>query len=152
MSRVRIKICGLTRRDELEAVCAAGIDAVGFVLSPSPRQLDPGSAMTLMQHLPPWVASVVVTRHPPADFGATVLSQLVPDWWQSDAGDFDGQQVPSGTRLLPVLRENEQQATTPPFYVYEGAQSGRGQTVDWQRAARQAGHGQMILAGGLDPD
>ena len=37
-------------------------------------------------------------------------------------------------------------------YVYEGAKSGRGQAVDWDKAAEIARHGRMILAGGLTPD
>jgi len=34
-------------------------------------------------------------------------------------------------------------------YVYEGASSGMGETVDWSRAADVATNGKMILAGGL---
>jgi len=34
-------------------------------------------------------------------------------------------------------------------YLYEGGQSGRGETVDWARAAELAKIGDMILAGGL---
>jgi phosphoribosylanthranilate isomerase len=34
-------------------------------------------------------------------------------------------------------------------YLYEGARSGSGETVDWSRAAELARDGNMILAGGL---
>ena len=38
MTRTRIKICGLTREQDLDAAVSAGVDAVGFVLyAPSPR-------------------------------------------------------------------------------------------------------------------
>ncbi len=36
--------------------------------------------------------------------------------------------------------------------MYEGPQSGSGESVDWTRAASFADHGQMILAGGLAED
>ena len=36
-------------------------------------------------------------------------------------------------------------------FLYEGPKSGRGETVDWARAARLAQGGEMILAGGLGP-
>ena len=51
--------------------------------------------------------------------------------------------------MLPVIREGEAAATMPPAFVYEGAQSGQGQTVDWQVAATLARQGHMVLAGGL---
>ncbi|MEJ2274976.1 MAG: hypothetical protein P8Y01_10450 [Woeseiaceae bacterium] len=37
-------------------------------------------------------------------------------------------------------------------YLYEGARSGRGETVDWSVAAGIARRGKMILAGGLSVD
>jgi phosphoribosylanthranilate isomerase len=37
------------------------------------------------------------------------------------------------------------------MFVYEGAESGAGETVDWSRAAGIAERGSMILAGGLTP-
>ena len=43
--RTRIKICGLTREQDLDAVVAAGADAVGFVLyDKSPRHVTPQRA------------------------------------------------------------------------------------------------------------
>ena len=40
---VRVKICGLTRREDAEAAVAAGADLLGFIFVPgTPRALDPG--------------------------------------------------------------------------------------------------------------
>ena len=152
VDRVRIKICGLTTTDAIEAAIDAGTDAVGFVLSPSPRQVDTAQARELMRILPPWVASVVVTRQPPPTFCPEVLPGLAPTWWQSDRSDLQGQALPRGTRALPVIREGEDTATMPKWFVFEGAQSGHGATVDWHAAASLARRGRLILAGGLNPD
>lgn len=152
VSRVRIKVCGLTSAAAIETAVDAGVDAIGLVMSPSPRQVDQHQAKELMALLPPWVASVIVTRQPPPDFVATVLAELVPTWWQSDWADIDGQELPNGTRALPVIREGEQTQALPPWFVYEGAQSGQGATINWQKAAGLARRGRLILAGGLDPD
>jgi hypothetical protein len=38
MNRTRIKICGLTREQDIDTAVAAGVDAIGFVMyAPSPR-------------------------------------------------------------------------------------------------------------------
>ncbi|HZW22501.1 phosphoribosylanthranilate isomerase [Noviherbaspirillum sp.] len=58
-SRTRIKICGLTRREDLEAAVAAGADAIGLVFyKKSPRYIAPADAARLLAALPPFVTPV----------------------------------------------------------------------------------------------
>ncbi|HEX2530376.1 MAG TPA: phosphoribosylanthranilate isomerase [Burkholderiaceae bacterium] len=57
--RTRIKICGLTRIQDVQAAVAAGADAIGFVFYPkSPRYIAPKDARQLMSAIPPFVSSV----------------------------------------------------------------------------------------------
>src|SRR5690348_13358241 len=57
--RTRIKICGLTREQDVQAAVAAGADAVGFVLyARSPRAVTPARARELARLLPPFVTPV----------------------------------------------------------------------------------------------
>ena len=59
MNAVRIKVCGLTRIDDVAAAAAAGVDAVGFVLWPgSPRATTVATAAQLGAALPPWTVRV----------------------------------------------------------------------------------------------
>ena len=59
--RTRIKICGLTREQDVDAAVAAGADAVGFVLyAPSPRAVTPERAAQLARRLPPFVTPVLL--------------------------------------------------------------------------------------------
>jgi phosphoribosylanthranilate isomerase len=59
--RTRIKICGLTREQDVDAAVAAGADAVGFVLyAPSPRAVTPQRAAELARRLPPFVTPVLL--------------------------------------------------------------------------------------------
>jgi len=58
-SRTRIKICGLTRDEDLRAAVTAGADAVGLVFYPkSPRYIAPENAARLIAGLPPFVTAV----------------------------------------------------------------------------------------------
>jgi phosphoribosylanthranilate isomerase len=59
--RTRIKICGLTREQDVDAAVAAGADAVGLVLyRKSPRCLTPARAAQLASRLPPFVTPVLL--------------------------------------------------------------------------------------------
>jgi len=59
--RTRIKICGLTREQDVDAVVEAGADAVGFVMYPkSPRYVTPQRAAALARRLPPFVTPVLL--------------------------------------------------------------------------------------------
>ncbi len=60
-TRTRIKICGLTREQDVDAVIAAGADAVGFVLyEKSPRHVSPQRAAELARRLPPFLTPVLL--------------------------------------------------------------------------------------------
>ena len=55
----RIKICGLTREEDVRAAVNAGADALGFVFyPPSPRFVDTEKAAALARLVPPFVAAV----------------------------------------------------------------------------------------------
>lgn len=57
--RTRIKICGLTRPEDVRDAVAAGADAIGFVFyPPSPRSVSVEQAQALISLLPPFVTSV----------------------------------------------------------------------------------------------
>lgn len=59
MHRTRIKICGLTRLEDVRAAVAAGADALGFVFYPkSPRYVTPQQAIGLIKAVPPFIATV----------------------------------------------------------------------------------------------
>ncbi|WP_426147423.1 phosphoribosylanthranilate isomerase [Polaromonas sp. DSR2-3-2] len=60
-SRTRIKICGLTREEDLDAAVAAGIDAIGLVMyEHSPRYVTLERAAELASRLPPFVTPVLL--------------------------------------------------------------------------------------------
>ncbi len=61
LTKTRIKICGLTREQDVDAAVAAGADAIGFVLyAKSPRAVTPQRAAELARRLPPFITPVLL--------------------------------------------------------------------------------------------
>ena len=58
MNRVKVKICGLTRVEDVQAAIKAGADAVGFVFTTSPRRIRIDAAIELSGYVPAGVLRV----------------------------------------------------------------------------------------------
>lgn len=165
--RTRIKVCGLTTREAIETAVLAGVDAIGVVLVPSPRQVSVEHAAQLLAAVPALVTRIAVYRHPDAALVEHALNTLAVDYHQSDHTDFASSMacVPPSKRL-PVVRMNAgfdaalpavqagsaTDGVPPALTLVEGEHSGVGRAFDWSRL-EGAGHCRPImLAGGLNPE
>lgn len=75
--RTRIKICGFTREQDVQAAVAAGVDALGFVLYPkSPRFVSAARAAELARLLPPFVTPVLLFVNASAETIAEAVAQV----------------------------------------------------------------------------
>ena len=157
-----VKICGLTNELHVQVAVEAGADAVGFVFADSVRRVEPLQAARIASLVPETVKRVAVMLHPSNEEWQAVFRDFVPDVLQTDVADFKNLDVPNSVESWRVYREgNTVPDTVLPggnrvsgtvfsgTYLYEGARSGSGETVDWSRAAELAKVGNMILAGGL---
>jgi phosphoribosylanthranilate isomerase len=160
MHRTRVKICGITRPEDLDSAVAAGADAVGFVFyPPSPRYLATDAAASLARRVPPFVTRVgLFVNAEPAAVQA-VLAKVPIDLLQFH-GDEDAvyceqfgrpyikaARVKPGVDLLEFAR------------AYPGAQAvlldawveaygGVGQSFDWSLIPGELPL-PMVLSGGL---
>jgi len=152
-----VKICGLTNELHVQVAVEAGADAVGFVFADSVRRVEPLQAARIASLVPETVKRVAVMLHPSDEEWQAVLRDFRPDVLQTDAADLENLEVPGSVECWPVYREGNNKVTdtfraalkVSVTYLYEGARSGSGETVDWSRAAKLARSGNMILAGGL---
>ncbi len=148
---VMVKICGLHDTAGVTAAVESGANAIGFVFAESVRRVTPRQANDASREVSEHVKRVAVMRHPTNDEWRAVLDVFAPDVLQTDIEDFVALDVPDSVIRWPVVREDSAalENELPGVFVYEGANSGRGETVEWPRAAAIAKRGRMILAGGL---
>src|SRR4051812_16697636 len=95
--RTRIKICGLTREQDVDTAVAAGADAVGFIqYAKSPRYVPIERAAELARRLPPFVTPVLlyVNEEP-----TRVLDAFghIPNAWAQFHGDETAEQCLAST-------------------------------------------------------
>ncbi len=100
MTRTRIKICGITREQDLDSAVAAGTDALGFVFyGPSPRYVIPEQAARLVARVPAFVKTVGLFVNAPAAEVSAVLDRVPLDILQ-----FHGDETPCLLRgILPAV-------------------------------------------------
>jgi phosphoribosylanthranilate isomerase len=100
--RTRIKICGLTRAEDVDAAVDAGADAIGLVFYPqSPRHVAIAQASLLARRLPPFVTPVgLFVNAAPALVDEAV--QAIPNL----VLQFHGEETPEACRASarPYLR------------------------------------------------
>ena len=98
-----VKICGLSSEDALDAALEAGADALGFVLSPSPRQISLARAQELLARVPPGVEKIAVfARVTRAELAAAL--ELEFDGIQAECDAPELFPLPAPRFFLPVLR------------------------------------------------
>jgi len=158
--RTRIKICGLTRRQDLDAAIEAGADAVGFVFyAKSPRCIGIEQAAELARDLPPFMTPVglFVNASPNAIAQAVqAIPQLLLQFHGDEPpADCDAAQRPymRVARMTPQLdlldfaaRYPNAQAILLDAHV-EGY-GGGGKVFDWSLIPRNVPR-PVVLSGGL---
>ncbi len=159
-----VKLCGLKTPEEVDLAVALGVQAVGFVLSESPRQVTARAACALGARVPEGVRThAVFGPEAPArvrawlaetglDVAQVTASEEDEAYWEALAGVpvIRGFRV-RGRETLDLLQAVQGEEFLLDAYV-PGQAGGTGTCFDWD-LAREARHlGRMILAGGLTPE
>jgi phosphoribosylanthranilate isomerase len=161
---VRVKICGITRSQDLHAACNAGADALGFVFyEKSPRHLTIAAAAALLRELPPFVQSVGLFVNAAPAFIEEVLNAAPLDLLQ-----FHGDETPAdcarfGRPWIKAVRVNQGTNLLKCAADFDGARGllldafvpgvpgGTGERFDWSLIPASLPK-PIVLSGGLTPD
>lgn len=161
---VRVKICGITNYQDASNAVKLGVDALGFIFTPSPREITPEKARDIICAIPPFVKTVgVFVNEDPAtirkiiQFCGLDLVQLHGD----ESPDVCHELMPYTIKAFRPRDEKGLWAIRPYggrirallFDTYsEEKRGGTGKTFDWNLAIKGKEMGvPVILSGGLTP-
>ena len=160
--RTRIKICGLTREQDVDEAVACGADAIGFVLyERSPRHVTPQRAAELARRLPPFVTPVCLLVNASAELLAETLA-AVPNALLQFHGDetpeacrAPGRAYLRAARMAPGLdlldfAARHPQATGLLLDAHVEGYGGGGKVFDWSLIPANVPC-PVVLSGGLNP-
>lgn len=162
---VKVKICGITSRDDALIACDAGADALGFNFVAEARKrnryITPDDAEMIIRQLPPFVTSVAVVANETPERLQEYLEFV-------DCLQLHGDEPPEiyasfSHRIIKAVRITEDfqpetlQRHPASAYLVDSyvphALGGSGVSCDWQKAREIASmYRYVILAGGLTPE
>jgi len=159
----RIKVCGLTRVEDVQAAVAAGVDAIGLVFYPeSPRHLTIAQAVTLCREIPPFVTIVgLFVNASRAEVHRVVESvplNLLQFHGDETVDQCEGFGLPylRAARVRPGVDLLEFASQFPSarallLDTWTPAYGGSGESFDWSLVPASCPL-PVILSGGLTPD
>ncbi|MEQ3692867.1 MAG: phosphoribosylanthranilate isomerase [Thalassolituus sp.] len=164
MQRTRIKICGITRPEDANAVVDAGADAIGLVFyPPSPRAVSIEQAQNVVADVPAFVTVTALFVNPTVEQVQSVLDSVRIDLIQFHGDEDDDFCRQFGHPYIKALRVRQASdvvalclrfpsALAVLLDSYKpGVPGGTGETFDWSLVPATPPK-PIILAGGLDPD
>lgn len=167
--RTRVKICGITRSQDIKSVVDAGADAIGFVFfPPSPRNVSVELAEELVKHVPAYIQTVGLFVNASSEEILKVLKTVSLDVIQ-----FHGDETPEQCQHIAKLigrrwykaiqvKPDLDVISTIKQYQQAGASAmlldawhpelkgGTGHSFDWSQFPKL--DIPLILAGGLKPE
>lgn len=157
----KVKICGLRRLEDVEAVNHALPDYAGFVFAKGRRQVSPAQAQQLQYALDSRIQAVGVFVNAPVEMIAQLFSQGVIDIAQLH-GEEDARYMQSLRALcaVPIIKSVAIADHLPPlpthcdhvlFDTASAARGGTGQAFDWNILSHTI-DSPYFLAGGLSLD
>lgn len=158
---VRVKICGITNREDAEKAVEYGADALGFVFyNRSPRFITPQEAIMLTTSIPIFVSKVGVFANQPAEEVRQIANQVGLEVIQLH-GDENREYCTQFYQ--PVIKAFQMKSveTLKSMHDYEvsaylldafstGSLGGTGKRFNWDWAVRAKIYNRpIILSGGL---
>lgn len=159
----RIKICGMTRKQDARTASQLGADALGFVFyEKSPRYIAPSDAAVIIRALPPFVAAVGLFVNVSQAGIDKTLAACPLDMLQlhgDESPQFCAAQSRRVIKSIPVSKASDLEAAAAydctvllDARAPEGVYGGTGASFDWSLLKGFEHRHPVILAGGLNAE
>jgi phosphoribosylanthranilate isomerase len=164
---MRVKICGITNREDADAAIAAGADALGFILHEKSKRFIPiENAIRIVNDLPPFVQTVAVTVNAMREFTNLGWRKQLKNFGLAQLhGEETPVHVKAVSKYLPVIKvfpADKAASMTPGNYEVSAFlldtpskdHGGTGRVFDWNLAVEFKARTTrpLILSGGLNPE
>ncbi len=160
---IKIKVCGLTERNNIKQVVKTGIDAAGFILAESPRKVSLKKVKKLTRGIPPFISKIGVVVNPGQEKLKKIVKSNLFDYLQ-----FHGTEKTELINLSPLnnikavsisqkkdlnlLKDYDQ----VDYFLFdaknEKKRGGTGEKFNWNYLQELEINKPFILAGGLGPN
>jgi len=159
---MKVKICGLTRKEDVACAVAAGADMAGFVFAPSPRQVSSQQVQELAQDILPGVSKVGVFVNEECEEVKRIIDECGLDFVQLHGEESPEYCAEFGTKAIKAFsirsktdieRLKDYPCSTFLLDAFDSdARGGTGKQFDHSFALEAKQYGNIIIAGGLTPD
>ena len=153
-----LKICGMTRLEDVRFAASTGVDFIGAIIVPgSRRQVTPEQAARLFSAAPP-AKSVLVVRDMELNHLQALIDSLHPYAVQlhgNEPPEYAGRLT--GTYVWKACNLKDEDTLRriqdyPAEMLVADSGGGTGRACDWTLAKRLAEHRSIFLAGGITPN
>jgi phosphoribosylanthranilate isomerase len=152
-----LKLCGITRAEDMAAAERAGADYAGMILVPGTPRFVPRERIPVLMSAAR-CKKVFVVRDMPLDELNALIAEFRPDAVQLHGNETaDYARTVTGTEVWKAFNLNSESALAeaesfPCEVVVADSGGGTGRTCRWDFAARLATVRPVFLGGGITPD
>lgn len=161
---VAVKVCGITRREDIDFCIDNRVSALGFIFAESPRQVSLQQVKKMAVNLPPFISTVAVVVNPGLNLLNAIIESYLFDYIQ-----FHGEENPELLSRVPQktikafsIRSKEDLLSIHVYNKYadyflfdartENRKGGTGLIFPWHLLTDIKISKPYILAGGIGPE
>ena len=150
---MKIKICGLSTKEAVDTAVESGATHLGFILSPSKRQVAPEKIFQITNDVPKTVKKVGVFVDEPINFVKKAIQVAQLDLVQLHGNEDMNYINQLDISVIKAIRPDQEfKEYEDVILLFDSPQAGSGQAFDWESLVTSGLKNKFFIAGGLNPE